>query len=294
MRAASAGTIALLNAGRQVLLADYYTITLSTGSVLRYTSADVDLLAADGTGFVFSSTGPVISRGPIKTEVGVKVSKCALTLHADPSKLILNVPWPQFAERGGLDGATVLIQRCYMAAWGDLSNGAVILFSGRVSDVKPSRTRVDCELSSDVELLDMNMPRRIYQPACTRALYDGGCRINKSDYTATGTVGAGSTISTLIIVDGAAPMRNTSNFYDLGSITMLTGVNAGASRTIANHVGNSNTLILYPPLPVVAGIGDQVSIIPGCDKTQNQCSAKFNNLAQFGGFPYVPAPETAL
>ena len=89
-------------------------------------------------------------------------------------------------------------------------------------------------------------------------------------------------------------MRNVANFYDLGSITFTSGLNAGAIRTISDQVGNTNTLKIYPPLPVAPSVGDAVSVIPGCDKTQNQCLTKFKNIAQFGGFPYVPAPETAL
>jgi hypothetical protein len=34
---------------------------------------------------------------------------------------------------------------------------------------------------------------------------------------------------------------------------------------------------------------------PGCDKTQTTCASnKFSNLVNFEGFPYVPAPETAI
>lgn len=296
MKSASAGTIALLNSGRMFHIADYYTFTLRTGTHLRYTSADVDMLYPDGSfiPFIYSSSGPTIKRGSIKTEIGIKVAKCSLTLGVGPAITVLGVPWPQFVERGGLDGADVLIQRCYMATWGDLNNGLVTLFSGRVSDVQPSRTVIEVEVSSDLELLNINMPRRLYQPGCPRALYDAGCRVNQSDFTATGTVGAGSTKSTIIVVDGASPLSNTSNFYDLGSITMTSGANINAMRTVADHVGSSNTLRIYPPFDETPAVGDTLEVIPGCNKTLDHCQNKFNNIAQFGGFPYVPVPETAV
>jgi hypothetical protein len=40
--------------------------------------------------------------------------------------------------------------------------------------------------------------------------------------------------------------------------------------------------------------GDTFTAYPGCDKTQNTCTSKFNNLVNFGGFPYVPVPEAAI
>lgn len=40
--------------------------------------------------------------------------------------------------------------------------------------------------------------------------------------------------------------------------------------------------------------GDAFTIYPGCDKQQSTCSAKFNNLIHFRGFPYVPENSAAV
>jgi len=53
-------------------------------------------------------------------------------------------------------------------------------------------------------------------------------------------------------------------------------------------------MLFNSPLPFAPNAGDAFTAYPGCDKTQNTCTAKFNNLANFEGFPYVPAPETAI
>jgi len=48
-------------------------------------------------------------------------------------------------------------------------------------------------------------------------------------------------------------------------------------------------------LPFAPAAGDVFTAYPGCDKTQATCaSPKFSNLVNFEGFPYVPAPETAI
>jgi hypothetical protein len=44
--------------------------------------------------------------------------------------------------------------------------------------------------------------------------------------------------------------------------------------------------------PVVAG--DQFQLLPGCDRTLATCTSVFNNAVHFGGFPYIPTPETAV
>lgn len=41
-------------------------------------------------------------------------------------------------------------------------------------------------------------------------------------------------------------------------------------------------------------LGDAFTAYPGCDKQITTCDSKFNNKSNFGGFPYIPAPETAI
>jgi hypothetical protein len=44
--------------------------------------------------------------------------------------------------------------------------------------------------------------------------------------------------------------------------------------------------------PILAG--DQFQLLPGCDRTLSTCTHVFNNAIHFGGFPYIPTPETAV
>jgi len=41
-------------------------------------------------------------------------------------------------------------------------------------------------------------------------------------------------------------------------------------------------------------IGDQFQLLPGCDRTLATCTNVFNNAIHFGGFPFIPTPETAV
>jgi hypothetical protein len=35
-------------------------------------------------------------------------------------------------------------------------------------------------------------------------------------------------------------------------------------------------------------------VYKGCDKTTATCAGRFNNLANFRGYPFVPPPELAM
>ena len=76
-----------------------------------------------------------------------------------------------------------------MATPGDTSAGTVSIFSGRVADVQASRTEAILSVASDLTLLNVMMPRNVYQPARLHALFDedmlalgnaaSGCKLDK-------------------------------------------------------------------------------------------------------------------
>ncbi len=51
---------------------------------------------------------------------------------------------------------------------------------------------------------------------------------------------------------------------------------------------------LWQALPYAPAPGDQFTVYPGCDKSVFACRNKFNNLLNYGGFPFTPNEETAL
>jgi uncharacterized phage protein (TIGR02218 family) len=130
------------------------------------------------------------------------------------------------------------------------------------------------------------MPRNVYQPTCLHALYDSGCTLVKNAFGSNGTVGSGSTAS-VINWSGAS-----ANFVQ-GSITFTSGVNAGVTATVNSAVAGTSMTLRYP-LESAPAAGDGFTVYYGCDHTPGTCQSKFNNLANFRGFPYVPPPQMAF
>ena len=73
----------------------------------------------------------------------------------------------------------------------------------------------------------------------------------------------------------------------------IPGGNAGYSRTISSFVSEGAVTVKLAFLSPVAA-GDQFQLLPGCDRTLATCTNVFNNAIHFGGFPYIPPPETAV
>lgn len=285
MKTASAPLITLLNSSAQFLMADLFTLTLPSGTVLRYTSADLDITTGGNT---YSARGPLIKRGKVRVVLGLEVDTLELKIMADSSHTLDGVPFVAAALSGGLDGATVLLQRAFLSTWQDAPTGTVVLFRGRVSDVSGSRTEVRVIVKSELELLNIKLPRNLYQASCLHTVYDANCAANKAARTVGGIVTANNGTGQWLLsnLDSYG-----GSWFDQGVISFTSGPNAGLKRTVKAFTAGNFWFAL--PLPNVPQVGNTFTVFPGCDKTMASCSAKFDNLPRFRGFPFIPIPETA-
>jgi uncharacterized phage protein (TIGR02218 family) len=300
MRNASGSLITLLNSQNQYCIADLLTIIQPNGVITRLTSADIDITSisqVDGLSHTFSSTGPRFSRTRTKLVVGLEVDSMTVTIMPDPALHTLgSQPWPAAAAAGALDEARIVLERAFMATWGDTSAGTIIQFAGRIGQVTASRTTLVLQVNSDLELLRAQMPRNTYQPGCVHTLFDTGCGLLKASFAVVGTVQAGSTIAQV-----NTTLAQATGYFDLGTIVFTSGVLNGQPYTVKKFT-SATSIVPVRPLAAAPATGDSFTIYPGCDKSGfdnpitgqvNTCLHKFNNWGRFRGFPLIPAAENA-
>ena len=285
MKTASPELIAHLTSGRAFRRADLYTFTDAAGAVLgRYTTLDAKVTIGAVT---WSASGPVFTRSAARQVVGVAVDAMEVTVAAHDGQLLSGVTWPVAVRRGVLDGVRVLIERCYMPTWGDVSLGKLYVFDGRIGKVTGSPRELTLEIRSDLELLNAQTPPRLYQPRCLHTLYDAGCTVSKATFAATGTVDAGSTESSVL-----CNLAQADGWFSYGRIQFTSGALSGVTRAVKGYVVGA--LSLAAPLASVPAAGVTFTAWPGCDRLRETCEAKFVNLDNFLGMPYVPQAETAV
>lgn len=282
MKAASAGLIALLNSGTAFLVADLYTFTLIGGTVLRYSDYDIPIKVGANTFAVLP-----IKRGPIREQVGLNVDSLKIDVFADSTYQINTVAFLTAAATGALDGAQLLVERVVMPTPGDTSLGTLIRFVGNIADCVVSRTKASITAKSSLELLNVMMPRNVYQPSCVHTLFDVGCTLSKAAFLVADTVSAGATTTTV-----PCSLAQAAGYFDLGTVTFTSGPNAGSSRSVKSYTPGS--LVLARPLVAVPANGNTFNAYPGCDRKQATCSSKFSNILNFRGEPYIPIPQTAI
>jgi hypothetical protein len=175
--------------GGNFFVADLYTFTLVSGTVVRWTSADESLTVGANT---FTAAGPYLKRSKIRTSVGLSVDSLEINLLSAGVHHVAGIPVLIALERGMFDGATVRVERLFMPTFGDVSLGTIVQFSGTVSEVPEiGRTHARIMVRSKLELLNVMMPKKVIHPGCGHTLFDAGCTLNPASFRVFGTVGSG-------------------------------------------------------------------------------------------------------
>jgi uncharacterized phage protein (TIGR02218 family) len=265
----------------------FTTSPLQTAASLHYTTFDRDLIVA---GTAYLSGPPNFSRGTVEEVIGVsKIGTLSLEVQAGSAGIVEGIPILKKIARGDFDHAQITVRRLFMDSAGN-QQGTVIRFVGNMGDLDQlSRTAARFTCKSKVEELNIQLPRNLLQPTCMHTLFDAGCTLSKAAFAVSGAVQAGSTVNKLV-----TNLTQADSYFDNGQLVFTSGANSGHLAAVRTYVHSSGIVNFFVPLPAPPAIGDGFTIYPGCDKTQATCTAKFSNLANFGGFPFVPAPETAV
>lgn len=284
MKSASGSLITLLNTSTQFVMADLFEFQTVSG-YSRYSGSDVDVVY---NGNNYSSIGPLMKRSGTRSNVGLETDTMRMTVYASPSHLLEGLPFVTAAAGGALDGARVTLYRAFLSDWSQAPSnvGGIVMFSGRVSDVTVSRTRVEINVKSDIEVLSTKLPRNLYQPPCVNTLFDSACGVLRSGFLINGTATGGTTSYV------TSALAQAAGWFDQGTLKFTSGANVGIKRTVKGFASGRFDFAL--PLPYAPIAGDTFQTLPGCDKTQSTCNTKFSNTAHNTMFPYIPAAEVAL
>lgn len=158
----------------------------------------------------------------------------------------------------------------------DFPDDIQVMWKGRITAYKVGGSSIVLTCENIQTTVRRNGLREAYQRTCRHSLYGPGCRLNLDDWLTAFTVGT-VTDNTFTVT----AMTEEDNYYTGGILKF--GENLGF---ITNHTGTTLTLLNVMPDLVD---GSAVSLAPGCNLTRSTCETKFDNVLNFGGFPYIPS-----
>jgi len=159
------------------------------------------------------------------------------------------------------------------------------LYTGKVSNVEFNlkKHNMKIKVSNIISILSNNIPKNNFSPGCSYDLYSKDCEILEEDRKIT-LINSDYTIDnnlTITLKNGTY----TNEFS--GGFCIIDGQN----NYIISHSINT-VKFLYPIKNTI--FNSDIFMFPGCDKTISSCRDKFNNLENFGGFPFVPKSDPFL
>lgn len=290
MKTASTALTDFLLTATSFVRADLYSFTLANGAgVLRYSSVDTPVNAG---GRLFG-LGPLCGDGGVTSQRGVQVATVDITMYADARHTVEGVPFLDWVEDYGLDGAAVTIERAVASSFADLAAagpvGTYIRFGGRVAQAQTlGATQVVVQAASWLDLLSTSLPADTYQSSCLNTLGDSRCGVELAGLGVAGTVAAGATQTAF-----GSGLGQPLGWFSLGKVAFTSGANAGATVTVKLYDGEGG-FQLVAPLAAAPAAGDAFTAYPGCALSMTDCQAKFANLGRFRGQPFIPPPSAGL
>lgn len=171
-------------------------------------------------------------------------------------------------------------------------DGPVVVWKGRVILAKWNGSTCKLTCQSIYSLQKRAGLRRRYTRGCQHVLYGRGCRIedtegvspmDKENFMVPGVVTAIGDAAMTLTVSGIDAYL--AGEFIAGMVATTTDDVTAVFRFITDQA--ENILTVSTPLLAIA-VDDPVYLYLGCSHDLTACNEKFNNLPNYGGFPWMP------
>lgn len=313
MKTFSADLIALLASGVPMWKVDLFAIgPLLNGSFIYACNADGPIIFG-GNSYQPATFGSW-QRDSIVVKIGLDSNSTRLTVFCDNDNATVFFPGTSQGclmldgiKFGLLGMAPVTIYTSYAPKSGPFgvtvgSTGGSLVetkFVGQVANVEQvGLTKGVIAVQDMLYLLNIQVPRMIFQASCSNVLYDPKCTLNSAAFTRNNSVGTVTNSYTFAPTSNLTTISAAGTFTQ-GTLRWTSGKNAGLAYFVRlwtpGGAHDSIQLDVAPIFPIAAT--DAFSITEGCDKTFVSCTNLQGSTTapkNFSGQPLVPVPETAL
>lgn len=284
MKTLSAATLTHLNS-ETTTFATFWKITRKDSTVQGFTSHSDDVYSAvDGITFKAAS-GVIPSNVATSTGRGV-----------DNLQILGLISSPDITETAILTGAYDDARlEVFLWNYADLTNDKIMLVKGFIGEVRLGRKQFEAEVRSLFQRAQQVIGKPC-SPLCrVKVLGDSECTKNLSTFTFTGQSVSAVVSRSQFRSTSAGVIGKAAFYFAYGVLTWTTGANTGKAVEVRNHDTNNPMLfILSEIMPYSISVGDQFTIVAGCDRRLETCRDKFSNVLNFRGEPFIPGADTVL
>ena len=141
----------------------------------------------------------------------------------------------------------------------------------------------------------------VYGRTCRWDFGDSNCAFNVASVTLSGRLVLAMEDGLkrrIILADPTGPPGfgtfTDEAVFDDGKITFTSGANNGLTGIVKSYRNADKRIELQVAMPYDIASGDAFDIVQGCDKLLGTCRDRYSNIANNGGFPYIPGQDRVL
>lgn len=262
-----------------------WKITRTDNTVMGFTDHDTDV--------VFDSVTFKASEG-----LSASVIKASMNMAVDDMETIgalsSNAITDADIANKLYDNAAVSV---YRVDWTNVTK-RIEIFTGFLGTVTRGKIHFKSEVRSLSQVLQQ-ATGKVYQKTCNVDLGSTPCGVNLGsdpNFIKTGTVSRVLS-RRLFATTTSGIISRPAQWFTAGKLTWTSGANNGAVIEIKSHVLQQSVeawIDMWEAMNYDIQVGDGFTLQVGCDKTVETCKAKFNNVANFRGFPRMPGQDALL
>lgn len=156
----------------------------------------------------------------------------------------------------------------------------VPVFIGTVNSIEFAEGEATMSCQPITKGLTRSVPWQSYKALCNHSLYGPGCGVLRNGFRTVLSTGP-QFVQGDVVRDNAFSLQ-TNGWFTNGFVEVVA---TGETRFIVSHATNE-LRIIYPFTTWVPGMA--LHVFAGCDRTENTCRSKFNNIPNYLGFNRVP------
>lgn len=259
-------------------LASLIKITRIDNSIVALTSHDQDIFVGD---ILYKADGALTAIGDVE-QTSVSSGHSLDIEGVLDSDLISE----EDIKAGQYDHARIDISICN---WSDLTQGTMHLRRGWIGEVILKEGAYEASFVRFHDLLNAKVGET-YTPECRYSFGETRCGVDCDAYKVTGSVSA---VIDRRRFEDSSRYEEDGLFKD-GQLSWVSGANAGFRQEVSSWDLTQQRFTSWLAAPYEISVGDSYEVTYGCDKRFETCKNRFNNAANFGGFPHLPGTGKLL
>lgn len=205
-----------------------------------------------------------------------------------------------FDTEGAITSDLITTEELMAGEWHDASieifkvnylapdDGKDEITQGKIGDINYTKNFFKAEFRSISQLYQRPIGE-VTSMTCRARLGDARCKKDLTAFTFTGVVEVVYANNNQIY---SAALTQDDDYFAYGYVLFTTGLNAGQKLEIKSNA--NGVVLLQLPMPYEIAVGDEFTIVAGCDGLLATCRDKFDNIVNMRAEPYVPTNDQVL